>query len=439
VIKFIIRKLFYGLLVLYGVITVVFFLFNIKEGDPSRMMGGQHMTEEIRVKIRKDLGLDLPLYKRYLLYLNDLSPFSIHNTKNKDSYIYLDQKEYEATTLFSVGSGRTLVMKAPYLRRSYQKNEPVADIIREAMPGTFILAITSIILATVIGIIMGVIAAIYKGTFFDNSMFVGSVLGMSAPSFFMAIIIQWMGGLVWFWTTNLPQLPFYFLMAGALLGIVLNKRVTVNSINKNFSYAFLVEMIMKGLIVGLTVWMGGLAINGFVGKEVVPFIGTYFFFPGTNLPLEGSLYNYDNWTAEKYLALENLILPALTLGIRPLAIVMQLTRSSLLDVLSQDYIRTATAKGLSFYKVIVKHGLKNALNPVITAISGWFASLLAGAVFIEMIFNWHGIGFQVFDAVVKEDLPVVIGSVLVISTIFVVINIFVDIIYGFLDPRVRIQ
>ena len=152
----------------------------------------------------------------------------------------------------------------------------------------------------------------------------------------------------------------------------------------------------------------------------------------------GSLYSIDDF-GDEHLDLKNLILPTITLGLRPLAIIIQLTRSSLLDVLSQDYIRTATAKGLSFYRVVFKHALKNALNPVITAISGWFAGLMAGAVFVEIIFNWKGIGYEVVDALNKNDLPVVMGATLIFAMIFVVINIGVDIVYGILDPRVRVQ
>jgi peptide/nickel transport system permease protein len=111
----------------------------------------------------------------------------------------------------------------------------------------------------------------------------------------------------------------------------------------------------------------------------------------------------------------------------------------LLEVLSQDYIRTATAKGLSYYKVIFKHALKNAMTPVVTAVSGWFAGLMAGSVFIEHVFGWKGIGAEVVSALEKYDLPVVIGSVLVVAIIFVIINITVDIVYGLLDPRVRVQ
>jgi peptide/nickel transport system permease protein len=114
-------------------------------------------------------------------------------------------------------------------------------------------------------------------------------------------------------------------------------------------------------------------------------------------------------------------------------------RSSLLDVLSQDYIRTAKAKGLTFYKIIMKHALKNALNPVVTAISGWFAGLMAGAVFVEIVFSWKGIGYEVFDALTKNDLPVVMGATIVFATFFVVTNMVVDVIYGVLDPRIRLK
>ena len=155
--------------------------------------------------------------------------------------------------------------------------------------------------------------------------------------------------------------------------------------------------------------------------------------------MTGSLYEVDDYGRGSFLQLKNLILPALTLGIRPLSVIIQLSRNSLLEVLSMDYIRTATAKGLSKFTVIFKHALRNALNPVVTAVSGWFASLLAGAVFVEYIFAWNGIGKEIVDALNKMDLPVVMGSVLFIASIFVIINIIVDLIYGWLDPRIRIS
>ncbi len=152
----------------------------------------------------------------------------------------------------------------------------------------------------------------------------------------------------------------------------------------------------------------------------------------------GSLYSVDDFGRGEYLDLKNLILPALTLGIRPLAIIIELTRSSMLEVLSQDFIRTARAKGLTKNRVIYRHALRNALNPVVTAASGWFASLMAGAVFVEYVFDWKGIGVVIVDGLEKYDFPVVMGAVLFIAVMLVIINIFVDIIYGILDPRVRL-
>ncbi|MES2394752.1 MAG: ABC transporter permease, partial [Bacteroidota bacterium] len=181
-------------------------------------------------------------------------------------------------------------------------------------------------------------------------------------------------------------------------------------------------MALPSFFIGLIIaWFFGFILRDFTGLNNV-----------------GSLYTTDDF-GEEHLSLKNLILPTITLGLRPLAIIIQLTRSSLLDILSQDYIRTATAKGLTFYKVVFKHALKNALNPVITAISGWFAGLMAGAVFVEIIFNWKGIGYEVVDALNKNDLPVVMGATLVFAVIFVLINIAVDITYGILDPRIRVQ
>jgi peptide/nickel transport system permease protein len=154
--------------------------------------------------------------------------------------------------------------------------------------------------------------------------------------------------------------------------------------------------------------------------------------------MTGSLFDIDPF-AGKVLTLKNMILPALTLGIRPLAIIVQLTRSAMLDVMNQDYIRTAYAKGLSRKAVLFKHALKNALNPVVTAITGWLAELLAGSFFVEYIFGWKGIGKITVDALEKFDFPVVMGSVLVIAVLFVVVNILADILYALLDPRISLK
>ncbi len=183
----------------------------------------------------------------------------------------------------------------------------------------------------------------------------------------------------------------------------------------------------------------GISAPSFFSGIVIAYFFAIVLEPYTGLNLTGSYFEFDDYTGKKYLSLKNLILPAFTLGIRPLAIITQLTRSAMLDVLNQDYIRTAYAKGLSKRKVVFKHALRNALNPVLTAITGWFAELLAGAFFVEYIFGWKGIGKITVDALDKLDFPVVMGSVLVTATLFVLINIFSDFLYRMVDPRMKLS
>ena len=180
----------------------------------------------------------------------------------------------------------------------------------------------------------------------------------------------------------------------------------------------------------------GMSVPSFFSAILFAWFFGYVLHEHTHLNMTGSLYELDDFGEQNQLQLKNLILPALVLGIRPLAVVIQLMRNSLLEVLQQDYIRTAKAKGLSSAKIIRKHALKNALNPVVTAISGWFASMLAGAVFVEYIFGWNGLGKEIVDALNTLDLPIIMGAVLIIALMFILINIFVDIIYGWLDPKI---
>lgn len=326
------------------------------QGDPARMMLGQNEDPVQLAAIRKNLGLDQPILTQYAYYLNDLSPLSIHS-KDTDNYTYFNENKYSGHTLFSIGSSE-LALKVPYLRESYQQQgKPVLKIIQETLPNTLVLAVSAILIAFSLGIVLGIVSALNKGGWWDKTLLVLTSVGMSLPSFFSAILMAWF---------------FAFVLAD---------------------------------------W--------------------------TNLNMTGSLYEIDDYGIGKHLSLKNLILPALTLGIRPLAVITQLTRNSLLDIMSQDYIRTAFAKGLSRRDVIWRHALKNALNPVITAASGWFAGMLAGAVFVEFIFGWNGLGKEIVNALNTLDQPVIMGAVLVIAIAFIFINILVDIVYGFLDPRVR--
>jgi peptide/nickel transport system permease protein len=183
----------------------------------------------------------------------------------------------------------------------------------------------------------------------------------------------------------------------------------------------------------------GMSVPSFFSAILFAWLFGFVLHEYTNLEMTGSLYQLDDFGEKMTIQWKNLILPAIVLGIRPLAVVIQLMRNSLLEVLNQDYIRTARAKGLSELQVIKKHAVKNALNPVVTAISGWFASMLAGAVFVEYIFGWNGLGKEIVNALNTLDLPVIMGAVLVIAIVFITINIVVDIIYAWLDPRVKLS
>jgi len=280
-----------------------------------------------------------------------LSPIALHY--NDDA----SKEKYHYTKLFNVSSEKALVIKPPYLRRSYQTKEDVLDILKRALPQTIILAFAAMFIASVIGIFLGVIAAVKQHSWFDNLAMSLSVLGISVPSYFSAIVLGFVFGILLHQYTGLEQ-------------------------------------------------TGGLTMIDDYGNEVLMF--------------------------------KNLILPAIALGSRPIGIIFQLTRSTMLDVLSQDYIRTAKAKGLSSIAVLFKHALRNALNPVVTAVSGWFASLLAGAFFVEVIFDIKGLGYTAVDALQKFDFPVAMGTVLFTASVFIVMNFIVDILYAVLDPRIRI-
>lgn len=355
-IRYIIGKLLYSVLVLYGIVTVVFLLFTALPGDPARLMLGQRVDQTEVEMIRKELGLDLPLGTQYAVFLNDLSPVSI-STVDDGPFRLKEEVRQEAHRLFTVANTE-VVVKWPYLRRSYQSQQSVTAIVKQALPGTAVLAVSSIALATFLGVVFGIFGALYKGRWPDRLLMVFSIFGMSLPSFVAAILIMWI-------------------------------------------FAYL---------------LGDL----------------------TGLEVTGSLYEIDEFEGKK-LVLKNLILPAITLGVRPLAVFMQLTRNSMLEVLSMDYVRTATAKGLPFSVVVMKHALRNALNPVITAISGWLASLLAGAVFVEIVFGWKGLGLVMLNALNTYDLPVVMGCIVFIAGIFVIINMLVDVLYGIFDPRVSVS
>ncbi|MFM7672666.1 MAG: ABC transporter permease [Bacteroidota bacterium] len=353
-IRFLLKKVFYSLSILAGVAVLVFLLFQ-GMGDPARMAMGQSGDAKTLRTIQQEMNLidqdgkAIPVVKQFLLYLNDLSPISVYQSEE------IEQKKIRG--LF-FGTDRMLVLKWPYLRRSFQSKRSVSELLLQALPGTLILALSSMLIAIAMGVPLGAMAAIRQNSWLDRaSVFIGT-MGISAPSFFVGLIVIYLFGFIW---------------------------------------------------------------NDWTGLAVA-----------------GNWYSLDE-NGRSVLTFQNLILPAVTIGIRPLSIIVQLTRSAMLDVLGQDYIRTARAKGLSARHIYLKHALPNAMNPVITAITGWFAELLAGAFFIEYIFGWEGVGKITVDALEKLDYPVVMGSVMLSATLFTLVNILSDWMQARLDKRIRVD
>ncbi len=349
-IKYLARKFSYGILVLILVALTVSSIIYLAPVDPTRLTFGQR-SDSATVKAKKsELGLDQPLYVQLQKYLNDISPISIYGNypSSKEKYNYLK--------IIDLGEN-CLVLKAPYMRESYQSGRKVSKILGDAIPKTALLALVAITFASILGILLGVMASLRQNSWVDNLTTVVSIFGYSLPSYVAAI--------------------FFALIFGYWLGD----------------------------------WTG--------------------------LNIQGSIFELDDFGNER-IVWKNLILPAVALGLRPVAIITLLTRSTMLDVLSQDYIRTAKAKGVSYWTTVFKHALRNALNPVITAISGWFAALLTGAFFIESVFSYKGLGEVTVNALLNFDIPVILGSVLFTACIFIVINILADVLYAFMDPRVRI-
>ncbi|MEO6038986.1 MAG: ABC transporter permease, partial [Saprospiraceae bacterium] len=340
----------YGLLVLVLVVTTITSIIFLAPVDPAQLTFGQRSDVSTVQAKTAELGLDQPLYVQLGHYLTDLSPLSVLTQTPEN------QRKHRFIRLFPAGADRYWVLKMPYLRESYQTGRPVAEILADAIPVTALLASVALLLATILGLGLGVVAALRPHTGWDHFISIISVFGYSLPTY----------------------------VAAMLLALV-------------FAYA-------------LGDWTG--------------------------LNIQGSLYVLDDF-GDWQLQGRNLVLPALALGLRPVALITQLTRSAMLEVLAQDYVRTARAKGLPVRQVILRHALRNALNPLVSAISGWFAALLTGAFFVENVFNFKGLGDATVTALLNFDIPVVLGCVLFTTAVFVVINVIADLLYAWLDPRIR--
>ncbi|MGH2454566.1 MAG: ABC transporter permease [bacterium] len=326
------RRLLELIPVFFGVLLVVFVISRLTPGDPVQIALGEHATPEAVARLRAELDLDEPLPVQFGRYMRQ-------------------------------------VLRGD-LGRSIQTNERVIVELGTRFPATLELTLGAMLIATVVGIVTGVIAATRQNSWFDGTSMIVALFGFSMPIFWLGIM------LILLFAAYLDWFP----ISGRL-------DLTIDLVRRTNFY------LIDGMISG-------------------------------------------NWAAVTN-ALRHLVLPAVTLSTVPLAIIARMTRSSLLEVLRQDYVRTARAKGIAEPRVVTRHALRNAAIPVITVIGLNVGSLLGGAILTETIFAWPGVGRLVVDAIFARDYPLVQGSVLVIALIFVVVNLFVDLSYAYLDPRIR--
>ena len=330
--KYILKRILMVIPVLLGVTVIIFMITRVLASDPAPVVLGEHATPEAMEAWRADNGLDDPLWLQYVNF--------IAGAVQGD------------------------------LGTSYYTHQPVTQEIAARFPATAELAVCAIIVASLLGVALGVLAAVRRNKLADNVSMVVALVGVSMPIFWSGILL--------------------ILLFSGILHV--------------------------------------LPSSGRVSPLLQPTGGTAFFILDTIMR--------GDWTALGDV-LVHLILPTLALSLYSMAIITRMTRSSMIETLSADYIRTARAKGLSKGAVNIKHALRNAMLPISTVIGLQFGSLLGGALLTETVFAWPGIGKFAVDCVLKSDFPVVQGIVLLVAVIFVIMNLVVDIVYAYLDPRIK--
>ncbi len=330
--KYVLKRVLMVIPVMIGVSIIVFALMRVFSPDPAPVVLGQHATQEQMEAWREGNGLNEPVVQQYLLYVRDALQGD--------------------------------------LGTSYYTDTPVSEEIGARFPATIELALAAITFASIVGVTLGVIAAVKKNSIFDAGGTLIALIGVSIPIFWLGIM------LIMVFSGYLHWLP-----SGGRINVMLEPT----------------------------------EVTGFYMIDAL---------------LEGNMAAFQD-------AAIHLVLPALALGMYSMAIITRMTRSSMLETLGQDYVRTARAKGLTEGKVIGKHALRNSLIPVITVIGLQFGALLGGALLTESVFSWPGIGKFTVDSIMRSDFPVVQGIVLLVAVVFVTVNLMADLIYAFLDPRIK--
>jgi dipeptide transport system permease protein len=332
-IRFFLRRVTLIIPTFIAVTFLSFILIRLVPGDPIEVRAGEHGIDPARLaELRHDFGLDQPLWKQFLDYEVQIAHGNL---------------------------GNSVVTQAP-----------VWDEFTTLFPATVELSVCAMLFAVLVGIPLGVIAAVKRGSIFDYGLMGISVTGASMPIFWWGLI----------------------------------------------------------MILVFSVGLGWTPVSGRISDM-------YFVEPWSGFMLIDSWFSDDAGAVAS--AFSHLILPTIVLGTIPLATIARMTRSSMLEVLNEDFIRTARAKGLTSLRVIVVHGLRNALIPVVTVLGLQVGSLLGGAILTETIFAWPGVGRWLIESIQRRDYPVLQGGTLLIATLVILINLGVDVTYGFLNPRIR--
>ncbi len=334
--------------VLFGVSLLVFMIPRLVPGDPATIMLGERASEVDKARLREQMGLNNPLF----LNFGEVGERGVASIFDTQYFSFM---------------GDALRLD---FGRSIYSFIPVTSGLMQRFPATLELAVFAMLFAVLVGIPLGVIAALRRGTFIDTTVTVIALAGVSFPVFWLGII---------------------------------------------FIYVFAVNL-------------GWLPSSGRIGVTMSIQDGTGLYV------LDGLLQGRMDFMID---ALRHLVMPAIAVGTIPLAIVVRMTRSSMLEVMGQDYIRTARAKGLAASIVTRKHALRNALLPVVTVIGLSFGALLSGAILTETVFSWPGIGRWVYQAIASRDFPIIQGGVLFVAFVFVIVNLLVDLSYSFIDPRIQ--
>jgi peptide/nickel transport system permease protein len=331
--RYILRRLALLPLLLLGVSLLLFIITHLIPADPAKLIAGPHAGPEQVAEVRRVFGLDRPLPVQYARFLFSLLHGDLGMSIRTDRAVQADLGEY--------------------------------------FPATVELTVIAMMATIVIGVPLGIAAAVWRGGLFDLVAQVVSLSGLSFPIFFFGLVMQ----------------------------LVFSR------------------------------WLDWLPLGGRIASDVAPPAGPTGLYLIDAL-LAGNLAAFAS-------ALQYLVLPALTLTLASLALVVRMTRSSMLEVLSQDYIRTAWAKGLVAPRVYLRHGLRNALIPVVTVLGLYSGGLLGGVFLVELIFAWPGVGLYSVDAILALDYPAIMGTALLLTVVFISVNLFVDVAYALLDPRIR--